>query len=124
MSESPLYLTLSEVARRWRYEDESGALTKQALHACRRRLSSKGLRPQLGRGLYRLDAIEALEIRRDMEQGRRRKRGFKSHASRFQQGNRSLDSLGVSGELVGDRHADTVERDEHEAVVHSLDGVR
>lgn len=99
MSASP-FLTFAEVASYLRYElDAKGA------DALRKWLAKYGIRPSLKRGLYRLVQIEAAIERIDAAQARRRNRGFKAHAARFQQRNRALHRAHVSGEGVGHVHA-------------------
>lgn len=63
-------MTLKEVGLYLRYEDESGELTRNALQACKRWLSDRGIRPSLNRKLYRRVLIETA-----IERSERSRRG-------------------------------------------------
>lgn len=118
------FLTLPEVARRLRYEDASGELTPKALHACRKWLANHGIRPSLKRGLFRVEAIEAAVERIELAESRRRNRGFKAHASRFQQAKGALHGAEVTLKGGLDVHAADSAPVDDAAHLNSLEGAR
>lgn len=124
------FLTFVEVAAYLRY-DLAGPDGAKAADALRKWLAKYGCRPSLKRGLYRLVQIEAAISRLEVAQSRRRHRGFKAHASRFQQPKRTLNSLPVSDQPhrhqlrpVSRLHAGKDEGSESGSRVHSMDGGR
>lgn len=78
---SSRFATLAEVAVELRYADALDGLTPKALYACRRWLSSRGVRPSLRRGLYRWAAIDLAIEQEDFKAVKARKQRGSNHAN-------------------------------------------
>lgn len=116
----PRFVTFAQVAADLCY-DLSGPNGAKATDALRKWLAKYGLRPELRRGLYRQEQIDAVIDRLRLAQARSRNRGFQSHAARFQQRKGAHHGALVTGKAVMQVHAETVDEGAAPRPLNSLD---